>query len=326
MQEIKTYLKQTQPIVYKTLQNAFKNNKTTHAYIINGAKGSMVLPVAEFMAQSFVCFDKNEDGFACETCIDCIKIKEKNFIDYMFFNGEDLKKDQVLNIQKEFNKSAVEKQNIKIYVIHLIEKAPVASLNKLLKFIEEPSSNIIAIFTTNSLSSILPTITSRCQIVTLKQFSQNELVQKMLEENIEVEDANLLSVISNDITYNVNLAKSEEYQVVKEMTKKSLDFLCNQDDYYIYYMQSQGLPCLEKIDKLEVYLDMLQACMLETIFAKTKQKETRFFVKEISALANTEQEFDKKIIAIMQAKQELISNANKQLVFDKLLIRLIGGE
>ena len=91
-------------------------------------------------------------------------------------------------------------------------------------------------------------------------------------------------------------------------------------------MQSQGLPCLEKIDKLEVYLDMLQACMLETIFAKTKQKETRFFVQEISALANAEQEFDKKIIAIMQAKQELISNANKQLVFDKLLIRLIGGE
>lgn len=122
MQKIKDYLQNTQPIVYQVLKNAFSQHKTTHAYLINGPKGSYILPVAELMAQSFVCQHKDEDHLACEECLDCTKIKDKNYIDYIFLEGENLKNDQVLNLQKEFNKSAVEKQNVKIYIIHSSKK------------------------------------------------------------------------------------------------------------------------------------------------------------------------------------------------------------
>ena len=32
--EIKSYLKEKQEVVYKTLKNSFKNNKTSHAYLV----------------------------------------------------------------------------------------------------------------------------------------------------------------------------------------------------------------------------------------------------------------------------------------------------
>lgn len=312
----------TQPIVYQTLKNAFLYHKTSHAYLINGSKGSLVLPIAELIAQSLVCQQSQEDGLACETCLDCLKIKENNYIDYLFFNGEDLKSEQVLRIQKEFNKSAVEKQNIKIYMIHLIEKAPLASLNKLLKFIEEPNSNIVAIFTTNSLSSILPTITSRCQIITLKQFGYSELVHKMIEREIELEDANMMATISNDVEANIALIHSNEYLQVKELLIESIKKLNEKSDFFIYYVQSNVLPILDKINKTELYLDLLETCFFETVFCKHQQREAKFLKEDISKMASVYENIDQKILAVMIAKQELLSNANQQLVFDKLLITL----
>lgn len=326
MQKIKDYLQNTQPIVYQVLKNAFSQHKTTHAYLINGPKGSYILPVAELMAQSFVCQHKDEDHLACEECLDCTKIKDKNYIDYIFLEGENLKNDQVLNLQKEFNKSAVEKQNVKIYIIHLIEKAPIASLNKLLKFIEEPSSNIIAIFTTHSLSSILPTITSRCQIIHLKQFGHQELVTKMMQENIKEEDAHLLALVSNDLMANLELVQSQTYQQVLDILKQSLSYWNDNPNFFIYYMQKEGFPLLEKNNQIEFYLDCLEACFFETMLTKHQQQQPRFLSDIILKMQQNDANMQQKIMIIMIAKQELLSNANKMLVLDKLLIQLTDGD
>ena len=231
-----------------------------------------------------------------------------------------------LNLQKEFNKSAVEKQNVKIYVIHLIEKAPIASLNKLLKFIEEPNSNIIAIFTTNSLSSILPTITSRCQIIHLKQFSHNELVKEMLKEGIQKEDAHLLAAISNDLMANLELVQSESYQQLLEILNQSLNYFIHQKNYFIYYMQKEGFPLLEKNQNVELFLDALEACFFEGMLTLQNQQEPRFLKEKLTQLQERFTSLQQNIMAIMIAKKELTSNANRQLVLDKLLIQLTGGD
>ena len=137
MNKIKNYLEDKQPIVFQVLKNSFKSNKTSHAYIISGSKGSPVLETAMFMAKSFICQSKDENALACEECINCQKIENQTYADFKVINGEQLKTDVTLSIQEEFNKSAIEPENVKIYIIHLIEKAPISSLNKLLKFIEE---------------------------------------------------------------------------------------------------------------------------------------------------------------------------------------------
>jgi DNA polymerase III delta prime subunit len=50
-------------------------------------------------------------------------------------------------------------------IIKNIDNASVESLNAFLKNLEEPQENIIYILTTNSIHTVLPTITSRCQII-----------------------------------------------------------------------------------------------------------------------------------------------------------------
>lgn len=322
--EIKKYLQESQPVVFQILKNSFLNQHTSHAYLISGLKGSPILECAIFMAQSFVCSNKDEFNLACGTCVNCLKIANHTYADFKFILGEDLKNDEVYSLQEEFNKSSIENENRKIYIIHLIEKAPIASLNKLLKFVEEPSSNIIAIFTTNSLDLVLQTIVSRCQNINLKEYNTADLISYLMDNQVDKEDAYLISKISNNATKNLELYQSDSYKIIKEVLQNSLHYLSLKDDYFIIDFQVNGLKKLTSNEMIECYLDMLETCLLQALIKKEdEQYELEFFNEEISLIAKKYQYIDQMIFDITTAKIDLLSNANSNLLFDKLLINLL---
>ena len=324
MNNTKQYLKEKQHIVFQVLKNSFSRKKTSHAYIINGSKGSPILETATFIAQSLVCLNKDEHNLACQECVNCQKIQNNGYADFKVFNGDQLKTDVTLSIQEEFNKSAIESENVKIYIIHQIEKAPIASLNKLLKFIEEPTSNIVAIFTTNSVSSILPTIVSRCQVISLKEFMIKDLVEYLINNGVNESDAWLISKISNNAEQNLNVVKSEQFSIVKEVLESSLNNLSRNTDYFIVDFQINGLKNLADNKDVELYLDMLEACLMEAIICKEDDSYVPHFYKsQVIIISKIFKHIDHMISDITNAKIELHSNANKNLVFDKLLINLL---
>ncbi|MBQ4060487.1 MAG: hypothetical protein IJD46_00535 [Bacilli bacterium] len=320
----KEYLINKQHIVYQVLKNSFKNKKTSHAYIISGSKGSPILDTAIFLAQSLVCLNKDENNLACEECINCQKIKNNAYVDYKLIEGVDLKNDVTLAIQDDFNKSSVENEDIKIYIINLIEKAPVASLNKLLKFIEEPNSNIVAIFTSNSVDSILQTIVSRCQTITLKEFMVSDLIEYLVNNNVSYEDAWLISKISNNAEKNLDLVNDVTFNIVKNQLANSLKHLGNKNDYFIVDFLVEGMKNLTENSSIELFLDMLEVCLLEAIIKQEdKEHKSVIFDEHISKISEKYQHIDHMIDDITKAKIDLLSNANKNLVFDKLLINLL---
>lgn len=322
--EIKSYLKEKQEVVYKTLKNSFKNNKTSHAYLISGAKGLPILQVAIFMAKSLICNHKDEDGFACLNCIHCKKVDDNSYADLKIISGEQLKTNEVMSLQEEFNKSPLEDGNVKVYIIDLIERAPIASLNKLLKFIEEPSSNIVALFTTNSVDSILQTIVSRCQIIKLKELYSDDLVNYLISSSFARDDAYLIAKVSNDIEKSVNILNDPKYKDIKQLLKESLNYLKDKNDNFIINFQIKGFKILTTNDEYELFLDMLEACIMQALIKKENSEyKLNFFNEEILKISKAYNHFDYMINDITNAKIDLVSNANKNLVFDKLLINLL---
>lgn len=322
--EIKSYLKEKQEVVYKTLKNSFKNNKTSHAYLISGAKGLPILQVAIFMAKSLICNHKDEDGFACLNCIHCKKVDDNSYADLKIISGEQLKTNEVMSLQEEFNKSPLEDGNVKVYIIDLIERAPIASLNKLLKFIEEPSSNIVALFTTNSVDSILQTIVSRCQIIKLKELYSDDLVNYLISSSFARDDAYLIAKVSNDIEKSVNILNDPKYKDIKQLLNESLNYLKDKNDNFIINFQIKGFKILTTNDEYELFLDMLEACIMQALIKKEDSEyKLNFFNEEILKISKTYNHFDYMINDITNAKIDLVSNANKNLVFDKLLINLL---
>ena len=60
-------------------------------------------------------------------------------------------------------------------IINSIENATAEAQNAFLKNLEEPQENLFYILTTNSLAKVLPTITSRCEVIKLKNLKTKEI-------------------------------------------------------------------------------------------------------------------------------------------------------
>lgn len=86
--------------------------------------------------------------------------------------------DDVRDLQKEVKLSLSEKT---AYVIKNIHAATESSLNALLKNLEEPQDNLFFILTSHNESSVLPTITSRCQI----KYVSNDIPEGSEKDTIE---------------------------------------------------------------------------------------------------------------------------------------------
>ena len=108
-----------------------------------------------------------------------------NDLKYIYPDGNYIKKEQILSLEQEFSKKSL-LDNKLIYVIDGAEKLNDSSANTILKFLEEPEEDIIAILVTNNRYKVLETILSRCQIIAL---SNNEIQLDIIDEiNLFVKD------------------------------------------------------------------------------------------------------------------------------------------
>ncbi len=57
--------------IIQYIGNAVKTDKVSHAYILNGEKGSGKKLLASLFAMSLQCQDREEDGDACGKCQSC---------------------------------------------------------------------------------------------------------------------------------------------------------------------------------------------------------------------------------------------------------------
>ena len=189
----KDLLIRTQRVAFQTLANGFKNNRISHAYLISGSIESSLKEMALYLAKSLVCLDL--DPLACEECVNCERIENNIYPDFIMIDGskESIKKHQIEELQETFSKVSLEVNGKKIYIIHLIEKATIGAMNSLLKFLEEPVDDVVAIITTQNISKVLATIISRCQLIRLKDYSSLDLENYLVSEGYDAEDAYLSS-------------------------------------------------------------------------------------------------------------------------------------
>ena len=120
--QIEKYLKNNQPVVYQTFVNSIKRKTLSHAYLLSGNPGTPLFAVAKYLAKSILC--DNPDPLACDNCITCIRIDSNNYPDVIILDGSKatIKKEDVLNIETRFEKTALESKNIMIYIINFIPK------------------------------------------------------------------------------------------------------------------------------------------------------------------------------------------------------------
>ena len=161
--------KESQPIVYQILKNAIINDKCSHAYLIETGGFYDSFNFTMSFIKSLLCPQKKLTKENCGNCHQCEVINSKNFpeIEIIAPDGLWIKKEQLQKLQKEFNTKALI-GNKRVYIITKADRLNKSAANSILKFLEEPDNNLVAILLADNIYNVLSTIRSRCQILKLK--------------------------------------------------------------------------------------------------------------------------------------------------------------
>lgn len=272
---------------YSILNNAINANKLSHAYMFE-IDENINIDEFEKDISKFLILKNNKDK-NMETLID-----SNNYPNIKIIKADGLwiKKEQILEVQSDFKKESFD-NNLKIYIIEDAAKLNKSSGNTLLKFLEEPEKNIVAILITKNKYSVITTIMSRCINISL---IKKEYL-KLTEEDLSYKAVEIIE------QYKIK-ALPHLYQllITKDMERKNL------------------LNILENMQK--IYNDILH-------LNNGIKEEYNYFIsdniKNIKYEPNNEQ-IIKKINALHKNSEYLRYNVNIKTILDKIIIEIYGGE
>jgi DNA polymerase-3 subunit delta' len=181
------------------LQQHITREAVRHAYLFAGPPGLGRRTLALRFAQALNCIQPTEPGQPCGVCRDCKQIENMQHPDLSIVQAETeggtLKVDQV----REVRRALVLKPYQAKYRVALFlrfQEASEGAANALLKTLEEAPEHAILILTVDNPEQLLPTITSRCEILRLRPLPVDAVEAHLKSHGAEVESAHLIAHVS----------------------------------------------------------------------------------------------------------------------------------
>ena len=321
--DIGAYIKENQPLVYRTFLHAFEGQKLAHAYLLCGESGVPLKETALYFAKSILC--DHPSPFADLSCRTCHRIDEGNYADFRSVDGSanSIKKDDMGTVVETFQQTPFEKKGIMVYVVHEVENMTAESINSVLKFLEEPTPNTYAILTTRNEAKVLPTILSRCQTIRMHLAPREDVEARAKAIGVADEDAELLSFFFNDATLVSENAGDEAYQATKASLISFLDATSQGKDMARLIMEKDVIPVVNSKASARLFFDMM------TLFLKDASSLSKGGTISLKAHESTIQDLvkslpniDKNLLALMTLRGEIETNIQIGLLLSHLAISI----
>ena len=314
--------------IIEYMKNAVKQDKVSHAYILNGPKGSGKKLLAKLFAQELQC--ENTGDEPCNKCHSCRQAMSGNHPDIIRVTHEKPNSISVDEIRVQINEDIQVKPyngKYKIYIVPDADLMTVQAQNALLKTIEEPPSYAVIFLLTENADSLLPTICSRCVMLKLRNI-KDKLVKKYLMETLEIPDykADVCTAFAQgNVGRAIMLANSEHFNEIKE---EAIQLLKNIDTMEV----SDLVEAVKRITayKIEIndYLDILMIWYRDVLIYKaTKNIDRVIFSEQLDyikerAKKSSYEGIETILNALEKAKTRLKANVNFDLVMELLLLTI----
>ncbi len=297
---LEDYIK-NQEIATKLLLESINNDKLVQAYLFVSKDEKILLDYSLAFVKKIITPEYNTNT--------CSKIDKNIYNELKIINPESnlIKKEQLLDLQNSFKTKAIE-GNKKIYIINKCEKMNSAAANSILKFLEEPQDNIIAILLTTNIDKVMPTIKSRCQIISLfnNEENMNDIEDIIYQEYNKIEN----NIDSEQLEKNIENIK--KYSTILEKDKIKMIFYYK--DFFDIFKTKEEINIFF-IYLIYFYYDLLNIIIEKNIrYIKNKDELLNFKNN------NTINSVIKKIQIIQNSKNNLNTNMNLKLLMDDFLI------
>ncbi|ALM56023.1 DNA polymerase III subunit delta' [Staphylococcus equorum] len=299
------------------LTKAYQSNKLSHAYLFEGDDGQTMQQVAIDFTKLILCDQDNQ----CQ-----LKVETFNHPDFMYISSEEntIKKDQIEQLLHHMNQLPIE-GDYKVYIIESFEKLTIQGENSILKFLEEPPENTIAILLTTKPEQILDTIHSRCQHVYFKPINKANFINRLVERDISRPVAELLSTYTTQIETAVTLNEEADLMALRKSVIKWCQLL----------LTNRPMALIAIVDLLKqaknrrlqmVTLAAVNGFFQDVMHAKVGMTDDMIY----QDLQVDVKEYTKKLTynqiilmydQITEAHKKLNQNVNPTLVFEQIVIK-----
>lgn len=298
--------KEEYKIAYRILMNDIKKEKCSHAYLFETNENKDGENFILSFIKCVLCPFHYTNSLKCDKCFQCHNIDNNNYLEIKIIqpDGMWIKKEQLISLQEEFMTKGIENQK-RIYIIKQAHRMNSAAANSILKFLEEPQNNIMAILITDNIHQLLPTIISRCKILNLNcnKDESNDVKQYLSKKYDSIDQFN--EILLNTIQFVEYLEKYKKRTIVYEK-KLFFDFFREKEDIITFF------------ELLIFYYKDVVNCKLN--------RKNIFFEKIDQTIIknNTVNSLSHKINLLIYYKDKLNVNANQNLLIDRMIID-IGG-
>ncbi|GIW69745.1 MAG: hypothetical protein KatS3mg101_0492 [Patescibacteria group bacterium] len=177
------------------LSKQILNEKTSHAYLFVGPRGTGKTTLARILAKALNCPHITSKGDPCDKCSSCVAIKEGSFVDMIEIDAASNRGIDDIRELKDKIKLAPTMGKNKVYIIDEVHMLTNEAFNALLKTLEEPPRKTTFVLCTTELHKVPDTIKSRCQVFRFKRATLPQLLQKLKEivksEKIKISEEDL---------------------------------------------------------------------------------------------------------------------------------------
>lgn len=314
--------------ILKYISSAVENNRVSHAYILNGERGSGKKMLANLFAMTLLC--ETGDNEPCGKCHSCKQAESGNHPDIIRVTHEKPNSISVDDIRTQVNNTVDIKPYqgpYKVYIIPQADMMTPQAQNAILKTIEEPPSYAVFLLLTENAETLLPTINSRCVMLKLRNI-KDTLIKKYLMENLEIPDYNAdmcTAFAQGNMGRAIMLANSDHFNEIREEAVQLLK--------HISEMELNEIVAAVKnisVYKLEItdYLDIIMIWYRDVLLYKaTKEIDKVVFKDQLQSIKEQARKSSYEGIELIlesleKAKARLKANVNFDLVMELLFLTI----
>ncbi len=321
-------LKQQERVVH-ILRGSLKNGRLSHAYLFTGPRGAEKREMAVQLAKALYCEQEEDDS--CEQCANCRRIQHGNHPDVYLIepDGGSIKISQIRELQRQFSFRSSE-GNRKIYILDQADTMTVQAANSLLKFLEEPSSQVTAILLTEQIHAILPTILSRCQLITFSALHPETIVKTLMSEGFTEPLARTAAQLTAGLSEARKLCQSEQFAQLRNQVVQLSEDILFRGSYALVSLQDKLLKSDYSRDDHAMFLDMYKLWLRDLMLWHAGKKDAVSFtdhtdVLHKQALRMNIMQIVKGMEQVQTTRQRLEQHANPQLSFERMALLLQEG-